>query len=242
MRFDVLTLFPGLFASFLTESLLGKAIEAGRIAVALHDFREYAEGRHRQVDDRPYGGGAGMVIAAPPVVACVESLLGPTGHDGADNGPGRPATTELILFTPSGTRLDQPLVETLASRERIVMICGRYEGFDQRVIDILRPREVSIGDYVLNGGEVAAMVVIEAVVRLIEGVLGDPASHVHDSFSSGNRLLEYPQYTRPRTYRGHDVPEILFSGHHAEIEAWRRAESLTRTRARRPDLLDDPSS
>lgn len=228
IRFDVLTLFPGLFENFLAESLLSAAIESGRVAVFLHNIRQWAEDRHGTVDDRPFGGGPGMVMKADRVVPSVEEV------QSYDPVPGR-----LILLTPTGRRMNQRLVEEWSADERILLLCGRYEGFDQRISDILQPDEISLGDFVLNGGEVAAMAVIESVIRLIPGVLGDADSARTDSFSSGNRLLEEPQYTRPREFRGHEVPEILLSGNHQAIEAWRQSQRLSRTRVRRPDLLDE---
>jgi len=228
MRFDVLTLFPGMFPGYLGQSLLAKAIEQGLVEVAVHDIRRWARNKHHKVDDRPYGGGPGMVLCVEPVVECVEAV-----QQAAD------PVGEVLLLTPQGRRLDQPLVEQLAQRQRLLLLCGRYEGFDQRVIDILRPTEVSIGDFVLNGGEVAAMVLIDAVVRLNPGVLGDEESNRQDSFSGGRRLLEYPQYTRPREYRGHAIPEVLLSGDHEAIASWRQQQSLKRTEQRRGDLLDD---
>lgn len=227
IRFDVLTLFPGIFDSFLSESLLKLAIEKDLLKVHLHDIRSWANDKHLTVDDRPFGGGPGMVMKVDPVVPAVESVQNETDSSG-----------HLILFSPQGRRFNQRLAEEFSKLDRIVLLCGRYEGFDQRVSDILKPDEISIGDYVLNGGEVAAMVVIESVMRLIPGALGDKDSAVVDSFSEGNRLLEEAQYTRPREYRGLSVPEILLSGNHAEIAKWRQAERLERTRARRPDLLD----
>ncbi len=229
MRFDLLTLFPGIFESFLGESLLKSAIDNGLIQVKLHNIRDWATDRHGTVDDTPYGGGAGMVMKVDKVVPCVEDV------QAAGPAPGR-----LILLTPQGRRLTQPLVEELAQEERILLLCGRYEGFDERVIEILRPDEISLGDFVLNGGEVAAMAVIESVIRLIPGVLGDADSARFDSFSSGNRILEEPQYTRPREYRGLEVPEILLSGDHGRVDRWRAAERLRRTEERRPDLLEGP--
>ncbi len=226
MRFDVLTLFPEIFRGYLGESLLSKAIVRSLIDVQLHDIRQWTKGPHHKVDDRPYGGGPGMVLKVEPVVesvVAVQEMVEP---------PGR-----LVLLSPQGRKLDQPLVEELASSQRLLLLCGRYEGFDQRVIDILKPLEVSIGDYVVNGGEVAAMVVIDATIRLVPGVLGDESSPVDDSFSQGNRLLEFPQYTRPREYRGHVAPEILFSGDHDAVARWRREQSYLRTRERRGDLL-----
>lgn len=225
MRVDVLTLFPGIFEGYLGQSLLAKAIEQRRIEVHLHDIRRWADNRHRKVDDRPFGGGPGMILQVKPVVEAVEAVqaLAPVGR--------------LIVFTPRGRTLTQPLVEELAQSPRLVLVCGRYEGFDQRVFDILQPEEISIGDYITSGGEVAAMVVIDAVSRLIPGVLGDSQSCRDDSFSAGNRLLEFPQYTRPREYRGYQVPSVLLSGNHEQIARWRREQSYLVTRRRRADLL-----
>jgi tRNA (guanine37-N1)-methyltransferase len=235
MRFDVLTLFPEIFSGYLTQSLLKLAIDRGLTSVHLHNLRDWATGRHRQVDDKPFGGGPGMLLMPGPVVEAVEAVQGLgdaaiEGGSGSPVGPGR-----LLLMTPQGRRLDQPFVEDLATSKRIVMLCGRYEGFDQRVVDLLQPEEVSIGDYVLNGGEVAAMTIIDAVVRLVPGVLGDETSSQEDSFSRAGRTLEYAQYTRPREYRGLEVPEVLLSGNHPEIAAWREADALRRTAARRDD-------
>ena len=226
MRFDVLTLFPDMFPGYLGQSILAKAIERRIVDVVLHDIRRWTKDKHQSVDDRPFGGGPGMVIKVEPVVECVEAVQSEV------ETPSR-----LILLSPQGRRLDQRLAEDFANADRLMLLCGRYEGFDQRVVDILQPEEVSVGDYVLNGGEVAAMVLIDAVVRLIPGVLGDEQSSVDDSFSSGNRLLEFAQYTRPREFRGHAVPEILLSGDHAAIASWRREQSLQRTQQRRRDLL-----
>ncbi|MBR2693409.1 MAG: tRNA (guanosine(37)-N1)-methyltransferase TrmD [Thermoguttaceae bacterium] len=227
MRFDVLTLFPGIFTSFLEESLLKSAIDGGLVQVSLHNIRDWADDRHGTVDDTPYGGGAGMVMKVDKVVPCVEDVQAAA-----------PTAGRLLLMSPQGRRLDQPLVEELAREERLLLLCGRYEGFDERVVEILRPQEVSLGDFILNGGEVAAMAVIESVIRLIPGVLGDADSARYDSFSSGNRILEEPQYTRPREYRGHEVPEILLSGDHGRVDQWRAQQRVLRTRERRPDLLE----
>lgn len=223
MRFDVLTLFPDLFPGYLGQSLLKLAIERGLVDVRLHNIRDWAEGRHKCVDDRPYGGGPGMVLMVQPVVECVEAVQAQDelGH--------------LVMLSPQGRRLDQAVVEELAARRRLVLLCGRYEGFDERVKEILHPDEVSIGDFVLNGGEVAAMVVIDAVLRLVPGVLGDERSNKQDSFSGEERLLEGAQYTRPREFRGLTVPEVLLSGNHPEIARWRREQSLKRTNERRGD-------
>jgi tRNA (guanine37-N1)-methyltransferase len=229
MRFDVLTLFPDMFPGYLSQSLLSKAIHRGLVQVHLHDIRQWSRDLHHRVDDRPFGGGPGMVLQVQPVVECVEAV----------QQQAKPAG-RVVLLTPQGRRLTQAVVEELARQQRLIMLCGRYEGFDQRVIDILRPEEVSIGDYVLNGGEVAAMVVIDAVIRLVPGVLGHEDSNRDDSFSEGNRLLEFAQYTRPREYRGHEVPEILLSGNHEAIARWRREQSYQRTQQRRADLLEEP--
>mgnify|MGYP001359105992 FL=1 len=231
MRFDVLTLFPPIFSGYLEQSLLGKAIERGCLDVHVHDMRDWSTGPHNKVDDRPYGGGPGMVLQVGPVVECVEAVKKLSDE---------PA--ELILLTPQGKTLNQRVVEEIAEVPRLIVICGRYEGFDQRIIDILQPTELSIGDYVLNGGEVAAMVLVDAVMRLIPGVLGDELSNVDDSFSSGNRLLEFPQYTRPRDYRGWDVPEVLLSGDHEAIARWRAEQTVDRTKQRRGDLLTEENN
>ena len=228
MRFDVVTIFPEMFPGYLGQSLLKKAIEAGLVEVAIHDLRNWTKDKHNSVDDRPFGGGPGMVIKVEPVVECVEEIQ---QHDGAPPG-------HLVLLTPQGRRLDQRTVEELAAHPRLILLCGRYEGFDQRVLTILEPDEISIGDFVLNGGEVAAMVMIDSIVRLIPGVLGDERSNQDDSFSSGKRLLEGAQYTRPREYRGHAVPEVLLSGDHERIARWRTEQSYQKTKQRRSDLLE----
>ena len=226
LRFDVLTLFPGIFESYLSESLVKSAVERELIRVRCHNIRDWSTGKHHKVDDTPYGGGPGMVIKVDCVVPCVEAV------QASEPEPGR-----LLLLTPQGRRLDQRWVEELAREQRILLLCGRYEGFDERVSQILQPDEISVGDYVLNGGEVAAMVVIDAVMRLVPGVLGDEYSSLCDSFSTGNRFLEGPQYTRPREYRGLEVPEVLVNGHHELIDQWRAEEAVKRTEQRRPDLL-----
>ena len=239
MRFDVLTLFPEMFPGYLGQSLLNKALERRIVQVQLHDIRRWAAGKHKQVDDRPFGGGPGMVLKVEPVVECVEAVCAETGWRPETGGRAgeTPEAGRLVMLTPQGRRLTQGVVEELARQPRLVLLCGRYEGFDQRVTDILQPDEISVGDYVLNGGEVAAMVLIDAVIRLVPGVLGDEASSVDDSFSTGNRGLEYSQYTRPREYRGHEVPEILLSGDHEAIARWRNEQSFLKTKQRRADLL-----
>lgn len=228
MRIDVLTLFPEMFPGYLGQSLLKRAIDAGLVQIELHNIRDWAQGKHQQVDDRPFGGGPGMVLRPEPVVECVEQVQREAAQPG-----------HLMLLTPQGRKLDQKLVEELAAHPRLVLICGRYEGIDQRAIDILRPDEVSIGDFILNGGEVAAMVVIDAVVRMVPGVLGDEDSNRQDSFSGDPPLLEFAQYTRPREYRGLTVPEVLLSGNHPEIARWREQQKIERTRDRRSDLLGE---
>jgi tRNA (guanine37-N1)-methyltransferase len=228
MHFDVLTLFPDIFGGYLGQSLLKKAMDRGLVQVRMHDMREWSTDKHQKVDDRPYGGGPGMVLRVEPVVACAEAVQSL-----------EPTQGYLVMLSPQGRRLTQHVVEQLARQSRLLLLCGRYEGFDQRVSDILRPDEISVGDYVLNGGEVAAMVVIDAVIRLIPDVLGDEDSPKDDSFSSGNRLLECAQFTRPREFRGLQVPEVLLSGNHEEILRWRKEQSYLRTRERRADLLPE---
>lgn len=226
MQFDVLTLFPEIFSGYVSQSLLSKAIESGLVQIDLHDIRNWTLDKHQRVDDRPYGGGPGMVMQVEPVVECVEAVQ-KTGE----------SLGNLIMLTPTGKPLNQRLVEELVERPRHILLCGRYEGFDQRVVDILNPLEISIGDYILNGGEVGAMALIDSMIRLVPGVLGDEQSSQDDSFSTGNRLLEFPHYTRPRDFRGHTVPEVLLSGDHGAIAQWRQEQSLQRTRERREDLL-----
>jgi len=230
MRFDVVTLFPEIFSGYLDQGLLKKAIDRSLVNIQLHDLRAWSTDKHQKVDDRPFGGGPGMVLQVQPVVDCVEHV------QKLETTPG-----QVILLTPQGKPLDQPLVEKMADQPRQILLCGRYEGFDQRVIDLLDPLEISIGDYILNGGEVAAMVMIDAVIRLRPGVLGDERSAIEDSFSSGNRLLEGPQYTRPRQYRGYDVPEVLLSGDHKAIAQWRKEQSEKKTRQERADLINQDS-
>ena len=225
LRFDIITLFPPIFASYLGESLLSKAIAAGLLEVHVHDLRIWSRDKHKKVDAKPFGGGPGMLIQVEPVVECVEAVRRMTEDPG-----------QLILLTPSGEQLQQNLVTQLAAFPRMILLCGRYEGFDQRVIDILQPREISLGDFILNGGEVAAMAIIESTLRLIPGALGDQRSAQQDSFSDA-ALLESPQYTRPREYRGLAVPEVLLNGNHAQIAAWQTAQRQLRTAQRRQDLL-----
>ncbi len=223
MRIDVLTLFPGIFSGPLDHSILARAVASGRLGVAVHDLREFAEGRHRVTDEPPFGGGGGMVMKPEPVFAGVEALR-------ERFGPGK-----AVLLSPQGELLAPPLARRLAADEHLILVCGRYEGVDQRVADHLADLEVSIGDYVLTGGELPALVLIDAVARFLPGVIGDPRAPYKDSFEEG--VFEGPQYTRPRVFRGFAVPDVLLSGNHAEIEAWRREEGLRRTRLRRPDLV-----
>lgn len=227
MRFDVLSIFPDLFESYLQQSLLKLAIQRGLVDVRLWNIRDWATDKHRSVDDKPFGGGPGMLMMCPPVFDCVE-------HVQAD----APEPGRLVMLTPQGRRLDQSLVEELAEHRRLLLLCGRYEGFDERIRLGLNPLEVSAGDFICNGGEVPAMLIIDTVIRLIPGVLGDETSSKYDSFSESG-LLEYPQYTRPREFRGMTVPEVLLSGNHEEIARWRREQSLKLTRERRGDLLKD---
>lgn len=222
MRVDVVTLFPEMFEVPLRTSLLGRAVAAGRMEVRAHDLRTWGIGKHRSVDDQPYGGGAGMVMRPEPVFAAVEEIAGDDSH--------------TILLSPRGSLLDQHKVNALAGKKHLVLVCGRYEGVDQRVSDALVDEELSIGDYVLSGGELPALVLIEAVSRHIEGVLGNIESPRHESHADGR--LEHPHYTRPAEFRGMHVPEVLLSGDHGRIEEWRRERSERLTRERRPDLLE----
>ncbi len=224
IRFDVLTLFPGMFAGPMDESILRRAREAGLIEVALHDLRSWAIDKHRTVDDYPFGGGAGMVMKPEPLFAAVEAIQ-----------PLAEAPAKVVLMTPQGRRLDRALVAELAAEPRLLIVCGRYEGVDERVRAHLVDIEVSIGDVVISGGELPAMLLIDAVSRVIPGVLGGEESLTEESFEGG--LLEYPQYTRPAEFRDWGVPAVLLSGNHAEVDKWRRRQRLLRTRARRPDLL-----
>ena len=228
MRFDVLTLFPDIFEGYLGQSLLKRAIDAGLVDVCLHNIRDWSQSKHNTVDDRPFGGGPGMVMKVEPVVECVEAVRSR-----------EPDAGHLVMLTPQGRRLDQTMVEQLARHKRLILLCGRYEGFDERIRLILEPDEISIGDFVLNGGEVAAMTIIDATIRLVPGVLGDENSSVCDSFSGDRRWLECAQYTRPQEYRGHEAPPILLGGNHEEIARWRQQDSRQRTKERRSDLLED---
>jgi len=227
MRFDVFTLLPGTFLPYLQSSILEKATSAGLIEVHLHNIRDWTHDRHHVTDDMPYGGGGGMVMKPEPVFDAVESILG--------SAPSCP----VILLTPQGITFNQRTAQELAGHKQIALICGRYEGVDERIREHLATDEISIGDYVLTGGELPALVVIDAVARLIPGVLGDPEGAADDSFASG--LLEYPHYTRPPEFRGWCVPDVLLSGDHGRIASWRRKQALLRTLRRRPDLLKNAS-
>ena len=229
VRFDILTIFPGMFRGPLDESMIRRAVEAGLLTIEVHDIRQYATDRHRTTDDYPFGGGAGMVMKAPPIVEAVEDVCTRAARAG---WPGPP---RIIILTPAGRRFTQAVAEELAHWSHLILICGHYEGIDERVHEHVATDEISIGDYILTGGELPAMVLLDAVARLVPGVLGAPASLEEESISSG--LLEYPQYTRPAIYRGWTVPEVLLSGNHQAIARWRRAQALERTFRRRPDLL-----
>jgi tRNA (guanine37-N1)-methyltransferase len=248
MRIDVITLFPEMFPPFLASALLRIAREKGLVEVVLVNLRDFATDRRGTVDDRPFGGGPGMVLKPEPIVRAVESLVGPVAEkaspEGATSaevpGAGEGLGTELILLTPQGEPLSQRVARTLAEKRRLTLVAGHYEGFDERVRLILTPREISIGDYVLSGGELPAMVVMDAVVRLIPGVLGDQRSALEESFEAASGgLLDCPHYTRPQEFRGLRVPEVLVSGNHEEVARWRRAEARRRTAERRRDLLPD---
>jgi tRNA (guanine37-N1)-methyltransferase len=223
LRVDVLTLFPGIFEGPLQESLLGRAIQSGLVRVAVHDIREHADDKHRQVDDYAFGGGPGMVMKPGPIFAATEALGG--------------GAKRTILLSPAGRKLDQALARELAEEPWLVLICGRYEGVDERVVTGLPAEEISIGDFVLAGGEVAALVLLEAVTRLVPGVVGNRDSISTESFEDG--LLEHPHYTRPQEYRGMAVPDVLLSGDHGKVAEWRRRASAEKTRRNRPDLLRD---
>jgi tRNA (guanine37-N1)-methyltransferase len=226
MIVDILTLFPGLFFSPLREGILHRGVEEGRVRIRIFNLRDFAGDRHRTVDDRPFGGGAGMVLKPEPIFRALTWLKGLPGP-----------LPWVTLLTPQGTPLKQSRVKELALSPRIILICGRYEGVDERIADFFCDEQLSIGDYVLSGGEPAALVLLDALIRLIPEVMGCSDSGKEESFEEG--LLEYPQYTRPRNFKGHDVPEILFSGDHEKIREWRRLQSFAKTLNRRPDLIDE---
>ncbi|QFT88846.1 tRNA (guanine-N(1)-)-methyltransferase [Bacillus sp. THAF10] len=225
MKIDILSIFPEMFSGVLESSILNKAAEKGAVQYRVTDFREYADNKHKTVDDYPYGGGAGMVLKAQPIFDAITSLTSES-----EKKP------RVVLMCPQGERYSQRKAEELAKEEHIILICGHYEGYDERIREHMVTDEISIGDYVLTGGELAAMVVVDSVVRLLPDVLGKAASHEQDSFSTG--LLEHPHYTRPADFRGMRVPDVLLSGNHANIEEWRTKETLRRTWNRRPDLLE----
>ena len=226
MHFDIVTIFPELFEPFRSTGVLGRAVDRGVVRIGVHDLRNWADNKWRQLDDEPYGGGAGMVLQAPPVLSAVRALQAESVE---------PART--VLLTPRGRVFNQGVAKELAAEPRLIVLCGRYEGFDERIVDILRPDELSIGDFILGGGEVAAMVVVEAVTRLIEGVVGDPESVADDSFSEG--LLDHPCYTRPPDVEGHPVPDVLRSGNHEAIRKWRLERAIHATVTRRRDLVNE---
>ncbi len=239
MRFDILTLFPAMFTGPFTESILKRAQQAGLIQIALHNIRDYATDRHRTADDTPYGGGAGMVMKVEPLAAAIRAVLQDQAstlpdHQAAPVDAEPPGAPPVILLTPDGQLFNQAIAEELARLPRLILVCGHYEGIDERVRTTLISREVSIGDYVLTGGELAAMVLVDAVARLVPGVL-DSESIAEESHSDS--LLEYPHYTRPALWEGQAVPPVLLSGHHGEVAKWRRQQRLRRTLERRPDLL-----
>jgi len=223
MIFDIITIFPEMFASVFSGGVVRRAVDKGLMEVRVHDLRDYTHDRHRQVDDRPFGGLEGMVFKPEPVFRAVEALRG--------SAPAR-----VVLLSPQGRKLDPRLAEDLAGCPRVILLCGRYEGVDERIVESLIDEEISIGDYVLTGGEPAAVIVVDAVSRFVQGVVGREESVRHDSFAEGR--LDFPQYTRPRDFRGMKVPQVLFSGDHARIGRWRLKKALEKTLARRPDLLD----
>lgn len=250
MRIDVLTLFPDVVEPFTNASIIGRAQRAGIVTIRYTNIRDFATDRHRSVDDRPFGGGPGMVMMCPPVFDAVEYVEGrpvecgreethekAKGTEAHGSGGSRPDRPLRVLLSPQGEPFCQATAGELAREPWLLVICGHYEGFDERIIEGLKPREISIGDYVLSGGEAAAMVLIDSVVRLLPGAVGDEESIASESFAQG--LLEYPQYTRPRVYRGMEVPEVLLSGDHARIQQWQREQAEHRTHHRRPDLLTD---
>ena len=231
MRFDIMTLFPELVDHVLGESIIGRAQKSGAIEIHTHQIRDYSEDKHRRVDDTPYGGGKGMLMAAPPVYNCFQGVLRKQAEGGFTG------TRRVIYMSPAGKVLTQKKAEELAQYDNLVLLCGHYEGIDCRVINEIVDEELSIGDYVLTGGEIPACIVVDCVARLCEGVLADPECYEKESISSG--LLEYPQYTRPYEWHGVKVPDVLISGHHANIDAWRLQKATEKTELQRPDLLEN---
>lgn len=225
MRIDILTLFPAMCDTVMSESVIGRARQAGKVEINCIDIRDYTLDKHRRVDDKPYGGGMGMVMAPQPIYDCFQALCSENGEK-----------PHLIYLTPQGKTLTQERVKALSKLEHIALLCGHYEGIDERVIEALEPEEISVGDYVLTGGELPALIVADAVARMLPGVLSDDECFEEESHFNG--LLEYPQYTHPAQWNGREVPEVLLSGHHARVDAWRREKSLERTYSRRPDMLE----
>ena len=232
MRFDIMTLFPDLCDYVLSESVIGRARKSGKIDIRLHNIRDYSKDKHRKVDDTPYGGGKGMLMMAPPIYDCYEAILNNQAAEGTPDLKRR-----VIYMSPAGTILNQKKAEELAEYDNLIILCGHYEGVDRRIIDEIVDEEISIGDYVLTGGEIPACILTDCVARLVDGVLSDPECYEKESISSG--MLEYPQYTRPYEFHGVKVPDVLISGHHANIDKWREEEALKDTMAKRPDLLEN---
>ena len=227
MRFDIMTLFPDLVGTVLGESIIGRAQSSGHISVNTYNIRDYSEDKHRRVDDTPYGGGKGMLMAAPPIYNCYKHII--------DSREDKDLSTKVVFMSPSGRVLDQKKAEELSHYDRLIILCGHYEGVDRRIIDEIVDEEISIGDFVLTGGEIPACILVDSVARLVDGVLSDPECYENESISSG--MVEYPQYTRPYEFHGVKVPDVLISGHHERIDEWRRAEALRLTKENRPDIL-----
>ena len=230
MRFDIMTLFPDLCDYVLSESVIGRARKSGKIDIRLHNIRDYSKDKHRRVDDTPYGGGKGMLMMAPPIYDCYEAILNNQTSEGTSDLKRR-----VIYMSPAGTVLNQKKAEELSAYDNLIILCGHFEGVDRRIIDEIVDEEISIGDYVLTGGEIPACILTDCVARLVDGVLSDPECYEKESISSG--MLEYPQYTRPYEFHGVKVPDVLLSGHHANIDKWREDEALKDTKIKRPDLL-----
>ena len=230
MRFEIMTLFPELVDTVLSESIIGRARKSGAIDLRLYNIRDYSEDKHRRVDDTPYGGGKGMLMMAPPIYNCYEGILADQNKDGFE-----PQSRRVVYMSPTGKVLTQKKAEELASYDDVIILCGHYEGVDRRIVDEIVDEEISIGDYVLTGGEIPACILVDCVARLVDGVLSDPECHEKESISSG--MLEYPQYTRPYEFHGVKVPDVLISGHHANIDKWRDQTARELTEQNRPDLL-----
>ena len=227
MRFDIMTLFPEFVDGILNESIIGRARKSGAIEVHCHNIRDYSKDKHRRVDDTPYGGGKGMLMMAPPIYDCYSSIIESSAPE---------ASRRVVFMSPAGTVFNQQKAEELAKYDQLIILCGHYEGVDQRIIDEIVDEEISIGDFVLTGGELPACIVTDSVARIVDGVLSDPECHIKESISSG--LLEYPQYTRPYDFHGSTVPDVLISGNHAKIDEWRTEQALVKTNLRRPDLAE----